>query len=364
MTEIGDIRELLDQGFRIGMILLEPLEEEIRKLPEEYSHSVVKALPLDHPDGRKIMYYMKDSAAIDFAKELVSEQNEIIGYDLCIYCSGIAPETIRGEKICLEGVVENLIKLPGVDAVLSDYPNTFEVSFKIEGDDRKALREKLDLVHKIVLALSLSNRIGFVVGNISQGERFRGQPFSLKLGLQETNIRALTAQQLLYVNEIHKNSNACAAAEALQAIYSQVNEMSQITMGWAAIEQIFKTDAQPLLSEDELTAVTEAVSLLDAVPKPKRDRLVKILEDPNLVSLANRNERLASSISAIVRMDYDDVYDKVRSMSRQRGSLLHSLGKRTPEIAQHLSFVERVLWGIISSAISTPNPFMDPDGSN
>ncbi len=95
MTEIDDIRGLLDQGFRAAMILRQPTEEEIRQLPGVYAKSTVKALPLMHPDGRKLMYYLRDPAAMDFARGLVEEQNAIIGCDLFVYCSGtvIQPRT-------------------------------------------------------------------------------------------------------------------------------------------------------------------------------------------------------------------------------------------------------------------------------
>lgn len=361
MTEIDDIRSLLDQGFRPAMILREPTEDEIRRLPEVYAGSTVRALPLMHPDGRKLMYYLRDPAAVDFARGLVEEQKAIIGYDLCVYCSGIGPDTIHGRKLYLHSVVESLQQLLEWDLATSEYPHTFEVSFKIEGDDQAAVDDRLEQVREIALALSLRNRLGFVVGYTSPGTMYQGQPFSLKVGLQERNVRGLSDSHLAYIDKVCDDPDALAAAKALQEVYCQVSDDSRITVGWAAIEHIFASPAQHLLAPAELEAVLDAAEQLDTIPRDKRDRLKTLLRNPDLLSQAGRNECLALGISERTGMEFEDVRDKVRLLARERGRQVHTLSDEARPPPQHVDFVESVLWAVIKTAISGPNPFVDPD---
>lgn len=156
MTEIDDIRSLLAQGFRAAMILRKPTDDEIRRLPKIYVRSTIWALPLMHPDGRKLMYYLRDHATVDFARRLVEEQKTIIGYDLCVYCSGIGSDTILGRKLYLDDVVKNLQHLLKWDLATSEYPHTFEVFFKIEGNNQTVVDNNLEQVRKIALALSIT----------------------------------------------------------------------------------------------------------------------------------------------------------------------------------------------------------------
>ena len=361
MTEIDDIRSLLDQGFRAAMILREPTKDEIRRLPEVYAGSTVRALPLMHPDGRKLMYYVREPAAMDFATGLVEKQKMIIGHDLCVYCSGIGPDTIHGRKLYLGNVVENLRQLLEWDLATSEYPHTFEVSFKIEGNDQAAVDDRLAQVRKITLALSLRNSLGFVAGSTSPGTRYQGQPFSLKVGLQERNVRGLSDSHLAYIDKVCNAPDALAAAEALQEVYCQVSDDSRITVGWAAIEHIFASPAQHLLAPDELKVVLDVAEQLDTIPRKKRDRLKMLLLNPDLLSEVGRNERLALGISNRTKMYFKDVHDKVRLLARERGRRVHTLSDEARPLAQHVDFVESVLWKVIEAAIPGPNPFADPD---
>ena len=357
MTETDDIRKLLEEGFRPAMVLRKPTEDEIRRLPDLYAESEVRALSLMHPDGRKLMYYLRDSEAIKFAAGLVEEQNTVIGYDLCVYCSGIGPDTIHGRKLYLDSVVNELRELLDWDLSVPDYPYTFEVSFKIEGDDQAALDDNLDEVRKVALALSLRNGLGFVVGSSSPGTRYQGQPFSLKMGLVERNVRGLTPAQLAYVKQVCADPDALAAAEALQAPYCQVSDDSRITVGWAAIEHIFARPAEHLLDSTELESLLDVVGSLDSIQVEKRDRLQKVLRKPDLVASEGRNARIARSISERTGETFEEVYDKVRSLAQERGRRVHALSDQARPLAQHVDFVEGVLWAIIEGRIDGPNPF-------
>lgn len=359
MTENSEIQNLLKEGFLPTMVLRIPTEDEIRcRLPDIYTKSQVRALPFGHPDGRKLMYYMKDPAAIIFAERLVAEQKMVIGYDLCIYCSGVGPDTIHGKKLYLNDVVSELRKALGWDVSLSNYPHTFEVSFKVKGDDRTTLEDKIEEVRKAALALSLCNRLGFIVSATSSGECYQGQPLSLKWGLQESTVHSFTLAQLTYVERIWADQTALRAASALQELRCQVYNYSKIAIGWAAIEDIFSTKATHLLDSDELKCLLLAVKKLDKIPGPKRNCLIERLENPDVLSSKSRNERIAKRISDITGESFSDVNKKVKALAKDRGRILHAFSNKSRNLTEHMAFIENVLWARIEKSIDGLNPFM------
>lgn len=358
MSDIDEIQRLIKEGFLPAMVLRAPSEDEIRRhLPNIHTKSQFRALPFRHPDGRKLMYYMKDPAAIKFAEKLVAEQNVIIGYDLCVYCSGVGPDTIHGSTLHLNNVVNELRKAFGWDVSISDYPHTFEVSFKIKGDDRQVLEDKINEVRKVALLLSLQNHLGFVVSSISSGECYQGQPFSLKWGLQERNVLSFTSPQLAYVKRIWADQNAYRAATTLQDLYCQVTDNSKIAIAWAAIEEIFGCPAKNLLNSDELQCLLRAVEGLTGIPEIKRGLLKRRFSNPDTLFSESRNERIARSISDMTGKSFDDVLKKVKALANERGRRLHSLSSHSGLLAKHIAFAENTLWAKIEKSVEGANPF-------
>ena len=351
MNERTRLEELIAAGFQAGMFLRDLASDELRGAPEVYAGLTVKGLPLTHPDGRKIMFGLTDPEAIAFAESLVKEANTIIGYKLVVYCSGVGPDTIHGHELHLENPVADMQNLLGWDVTTSSFPHTFQVTFNIEGDDRQAVQDKQDHVRRVALALTLRNKHGFVVAESSPGERFKGQPFASTWGIVQRMVQGADNRQLEYVDQICQDEEALEAATALQGLYSQVTDTDKITMGWAAIEHIFGTRAQHLLTRTELAAVTAAIDQLNCVSEDKRTQLKDRIRNPDLISREGRNARIARRVSELLNADYEDIYDKVRSLTRERGRRVHSLADRAAPLKSHVEFVESVLWAIIDCRI-------------
>jgi hypothetical protein len=357
MIEKDRLEQYIAEGFQVSMFLRDPTPEEIQKLPDVYSNKVVKALPLSHRDGRKLMYYLIQKDAIEFAEELVKEANTIIGYRLVVYCSGIGPDTIHGRNVYLDNVVMNLEKLLNWNVSTSSFPHTFQVSFDIEGDNQETVRDCQDDVRKVALALTLCNKIGFVVGSSSPGPKFKGQPFALTFGIQERFVREINSDQMAFVDQICQDKDTFTAASALQMLYCQVTDNARITTGWAAIEHIFSSRPQHLLTADELIAVTDAIDQLSCISDEKRKQLIEKIQNPDLIAKEGRNARIARQLSDLLNSNYSAVYEQVRSLSRERGQRVHKLTDTAPPLAEYVAFIERVLWAVIDERISGPNPF-------
>ena len=361
MSETDDIKKYLEQGFQPLMVLRVLSADELKKLPNHLNDTKTRALPLHHPDGRRMMYYMQSQEAISFSEELVEKQKEVIGYNLIIYCSGIGPDTINGRKINLEFVIDAIKDIYNWEALPSDYPNTFKLKKQIEGDDQEMLDLFIERANYIALGLSLLNRHGFIVGSTSHGTRYKGQPFSVNVGIPERNINPITKSHITYIEKILENNPTLIAARALQEIYRQVTNDSRITVGWAAIEDIFSSKPDHLLTDEEFDQVLNAIDQLDDIPEKKRERLVNIIKNPNLISNISRNQRISKSISEMTSLDFEYVFKSVKKLSKERARQVHSLSNEIDSVIVHINFIEDVLWEVIESHIATPNPFRNID---
>ncbi|MBN1360841.1 MAG: hypothetical protein JW993_09625 [Sedimentisphaerales bacterium] len=348
MTERDAIQKRLEEGFEAVALW---------HLPAASGGPEIPSLLLVHPDGQKLLCHMKDPEAIAFVAGLVKEKKAVIGYDLRVYCSGIGSSTILGRKLHLNSVVDELCASLGWDASVSKYPHTFEVAFTVEGEQESLLAQKLDEVRRVVLALSLRNRLGFVVAASPSAPRWRVPVFSGLLGIEERSVDAPTQEQLAYVERVCAHPDASVAAAALQDLYSQVSDNARITVGWAAIEHVFDCRARHLLDKCELRSLLDVVGCLDNIPAGKRERLREILRDPNLVSFERRNDRIARNISERTGVALEEALKKVKSLANERGGRVHTLLNRAKPPAQHVGFIEETLWAIIDDCIDGPNPF-------
>jgi hypothetical protein len=359
MSEIDDIRSLLEQGFRAFMILREPTQKEIARLPGEYAPSIVRALPMWHPDGRKMMYYIKDPDAIAFAQQLVGSLWKIVGREVVVYVCGIGNSTVHGMTLELRAVAKNLQTLLNWQSRTSEYPNTIEINFRIEGDDVATMESRLDDVRRVALALSLRNRHGFAIGSVSSGVMYLGQQSPIKCGIPVGIAKGLGQSHLTYLDNILQDEDRAEAALALQTIYSQVTDDARLTVGWAAIEHIFSSPADHLLTSAELTEILTAVNDLLHIPSPKRERILELLRNPDLISAVGRNERMARSISERTGEEFNSVYRKVKSLASERGRRVHTLLPQERRLREHVAFVEEALWRVAESGLDGPNVFRE-----
>ena len=202
MDELRELMKLLEEGYRPAMVLREVSHAEAERcgLPAPYHSGAARALPLAHPDGRKLMFYMCDGRTIAYCEQLVEDLWQVTGYSLCVRCAATGLDAALDRKAYLSDFVHAVKKDMGWDVRESDYPNVFEIHFEIEGDDRKAVQDRIEAVEKLVLAASLRNRMGFVVVRVSPGEKYKGRPFAFGLGYCERHTDAPTADELARVD--------------------------------------------------------------------------------------------------------------------------------------------------------------------
>jgi len=351
MSEVDSLRRYLAEGFRPEMILRTVDEEELRRvgLPAAYYGADVRALPLTHADGRRYMLYIKEPDTVEMAQDLVRDSRTIIGYTLYIYCSVIGPDTIEGSDVDLGQVIANLREILDWKVSQSAHPHTFEIVFEIEGDDLLKVQTALNQAQDVCLALSLRNKLGFVVVPGTPSAKYKGQPFSLQIGLPVKMGCRIDPDDLAQVAGISANEAALKAARALQALYSGITDDIRVTVAWSAMEDLFGSRPEHLLNATELSAVRDAIDSVKCLDADKREALKLKLGKSDLISKESRNERIASEISALLGRDRTEVLKQIRGLTEARAKCVHSLRSRGGRITEHVAFVESVLLAFIGS---------------
>lgn len=354
--EVDALRRLLDAGFKPAMIVRTISQEEVEsKLPRLYWDQVVKALPLMRSDGEKRMFYFTTPESEELANRLAEEGRRVIGYSLCVYCSAIGSDVTDGGALDLKKTIEKLVEQTGWDVRQSAHPSVFEVHFEITGDDMVLVDQRTAEVDQVALALSLHNRLGFHVASRSVHPIFAAQPLKIVVGLQVRRPQVPEASAYARVAILEGDERRFAAALALRELYSQVTPGTQLIIGWATLEDLFPSVPQHVVDNETVLELIDLVSAHPALIEDQkaRDRIVKMLTDPQFLPKENRNERLAAAIAPVLRDDRESVYQHIRDISRARGKVAHT-SPQDGNLRDHIAFIERVLLAVLDSVELSP----------
>jgi hypothetical protein len=343
MTELEKLQDIVQSGFQAMMILREISQNEvIEKLPEIYWDKKVYALPLiKFSEDKKLMFYMIEEKTINYAKKLVDDAKTIIGYSPVAYCTVTSVVSSKGRKINFDEIIACLTKITEWKVKGSEYPNTLEIRQNIKSGDKKTLDTFIHGVETVAMLISLKNKEGFQMSAFSPGEYTKGQPFGITWGLTQHGLKGITRDELEALRKILNNDLCREAISSLQLIYSQISDSSKLTVCWATIEHVFSKDPEHMLGKDEIANILKLIQSagLDEI---KTSKINEVIRNPNLITAKNRNVRIAEAISETLGLDYEQVYEEIRNMTKTRGKMVHALGNET-DISNHLKFVENIL---------------------
>ena len=343
MTEKEKLESYIKDGFKTHMIIRDICDEEKKsRLPEVYWDKEVFGLPLWREDNQKRMFYFIENETKKYAQDLVKAGKEVIGYHPVVYVSVISNESIHGRKVHFESVIDSFKEVKRWDVRPSSYPNVIEIHFDINSGDKHKVENAIEEVGKILYLLTLKNKKGFHIASYSSGERYCHQPFSANAGLVETMLEGFSAKELEKHYKLLKNDNFVEVVNALRLIYSQVNNISKITVSWATIEDIFG-HAKPthILEQKEIKKVVESIRNLE-IDERKKKVLVNRIKDSSLFSKKSRNERIAENISSLLEKELDVIKKQLKNVSKLRGKLVHSINMDDSDVKPHLQFIESI----------------------
>lgn len=120
-------------------------------------------------------------------------------------------------------------------------------------------------------------------------------------------------------------------------------------MLWATIETLFlRTKPEHLLKSQEIEILIKSIDQLDILKsendKWRLEKLKERIKDSTILSLKNRNERIAFSIAHELNRNYDETLKKVKIASQTRGKYLHDLRRdELPELRNTEEYLQEIL---------------------
>lgn len=350
MTEKEKLESYITDGFKTHMVIRTMSVGEIKlHLPEAYWDKEVFSLPLWREDNKKIMFFFIDKETKEYAQALIKVGGEVIGFHLIIYVSVLSDEAVGGRIVHFESVIDSLKEVKGWDVRSSKNPNIFEIHFDINTSERQKVEQAIKEVGEILLLLTLKNKKGFHIEKYSSGERYRHQPFSANVGLEETMLIGISKKDIEKHVEILKNSKFIEALNALRLIYSQINKIAKITICWVTIEDLFgHSKPEHMLSNEEINTISTAINSTELGEK-KKSFLIHKVRDSSFFAVKTRNLRIAENIADLLNQDVKVIKKRIKEISIIRGKLVHKIHADDIDIQPQLQFTESILLTYLDS---------------
>lgn len=135
--------------------------------------------------------------------------------------------------------------------------------------------------------------------------------------------------------EIHK------IAEGLNQTYTLASVNNRLALLWAIIEAVFADRPKPLLSKSEIEAIIKCAK--NILKEPERlKKLENILRDPNILPSESRNRRISDKIAEVLGLNAEEVYQKIKTASKNRGKYLHEF-KDDKEFIESENYLRKIL---------------------
>jgi hypothetical protein len=289
------------------------------------------------------MFYFNQLDTLKYARKLVEDQKKIIGYDPTFYVHVVFLKAHQGRILYVDKVLNWFKKETGFSVEKSSYPNTFEIRFS-DLKTKDQIKQKKEKLEFYLTLLSIKTGIGFILNQcVSEGIKYKGQPFSLRIGLEEENF----TDPLPTKYEINKWENKCITNDTfkkfifyMKNFYLQSDSQMRVIIGCAIIEAIFDTSPQPLLTKEEEKKVLATIKNMD-LKDEKLKRLSNILKDKNLVVCKGKRERIIDSISQNLNIKYEEIKEMISLIWRIRGHNAHNIvsHKETNKAVKYLEFI-------------------------
>ena len=316
----------------------------------DQSNRAKSLIILGHPaTGDRVEIIAGDDATVRRVKEQLAYQNEQIGTIIRARCAAVDNSTPERQKCHgLDRLVNSLNGLWGWKfKLLEGTPPAFQVEIRLESVNRGDIEEAKGKLKKLLDCLAVSQRVGFYIQDIFNGptRRCSLNPYVIGVGPEERLLDALSSEEVARIQDILSSDEAQAAARGLNQAYVESFAPSRLAMLWAAAEDVFDTELEPLLSKEEIEMLLDAAKGVQTLGAD-RERMMELknaLSDPQRLSRKNRNRRMAAYIAPIIGTDEEEAYTKVRQASKLRGKQLHRILTNWGDLQASIQFLEEAL---------------------
>lgn len=320
--------------------------EKIEEIKKHTDGAATHIVFLNQGVGGKGIYFpITNEAELKLAHEEVEKSSQIIGYDLAIICRA---RNLYGE-VKVDEYANNLIELNNWKIEIQN-PTEFIVRNVVEGASKEPGYKFISELQKYLISLSIKNKTGVIITNVSWGARYKAQPFGLTLSEIFHNPQKITFDDINRIELLKENGNEKLMSDLVE-FYGQISPRTKLITGFSILETLFDSDAEHILNISEIDDVLLKVNEISSIASDdnKLTKLANVLKNPNIMSSQGRNERLAIKLAKVMNIEYSLAYKKVKELAKFRGKAAHSITEDKPEYTALSNYIEEVLLAYIYS---------------
>jgi hypothetical protein len=313
----------------------EKIEEIVKVTNGEATHIVF----LNQGSGGQGIYYpITNQAELELAHDEVEKNTQIIGYDLTISCRA---RNLNGE-VNVEEYANNLVELVNWDIKIQS-PTEIVISYVIEGSSKGPGYKFISEVQNHLVSLSIKNKIGFIITNMTWGSKCKGQPFSFTSS-DWCNTEKITYEDVQRIVKLKENGNDKLISDLVE-FYGQVSPRTKLITGFSILETLFDSEAVHILRASEIDDILFKIKEIPsiALKDSKLKKVTDVLKNPNIMSSEGRNQRIAIKLANVMNIETALAYKKVKDLAKFRGKAAHSITDDKPEYTILSNYIEEVL---------------------
>ena len=236
----------------------------------DLSNSDKQLIILGHPTtGSRFELITSDDATMLRVASQLSYQKERIGTQIHARCIAVDNRLLeRPAYHGLDRLVESLNGRWGWNfRLLEGMIPAFQVKIRLESTNGVDIEIAKDKLKGLLDCLAVSQNIGFYIQEISEGpiRRCSLNPYFLAAGPAQRTLEALSFEEISNIEAVLSSPKAKAAARGLNQAYSENFVPSKLAMLWAAVEDVFSTDPEHLLKENERIILLKAAKEIETL---------------------------------------------------------------------------------------------------
>lgn len=305
-----------------GVVPLADAPLPIKKIEEIRELSLGRAshiLFIHNPaTGERETYVIAREEDLEIAQEATRRARQITGYSMRVECGA---RSVDGEVTVGEYVL-NLRDVSGWNVEVADQTSYFHVFFTWEGNDKQPGYAMLQKLENALVALSIKNKIGFEIRNVSWGPKYNGQPFAIWAGRPEQVPKPITAADIRRISQVRSTGSEDIFLDVVR-YFSSVTPEQKIIFGFSILEKLFNTPPKQAFSKEEIDKIIVSAVGIETLSDDD-PRVSQIRHALSQIFTKNRNQRLSEGISASLGTDEQEVYERVKELSRLRGRAAHT----------------------------------------
>lgn len=366
MREKDKLIEYFEKGYFINGPVLEASKVFDTNLPK-YAPFKGKTLILLRKGEDTIEIATDNEETIKLAIQKLEDQNTPIGTLVKVACEVLGTNTVGVKNFDLESFVQNLNDNSKWDFELNESNSGFSdsifiITIRIESIDTQVIDEQIGTVQHFIDFLAFFQDIGIIIHSIEKCPIPKEkQPILLRVGPTYKRLEKLPKDVISKISD----NLACSGKKELFSVVNGLNRSyvenylpNRVSVLWATVETLFGNKAEHLLKNNEIKVLINCIEQLDIWKSENdKERLEKLkirIKDPNVLSLKNRNERIASSISDELNVDYNETLKMIQFVTKVRGKYLHELRKDEQiELRNAEEYLQNILKSYIKKTVNS-----------